>query len=71
MESKGDKRQKLQRMLRSIAQESETLRLLRESTEQLREQFNLSDEEIEALKGAEITVSLRSVTFTTGTTFTA
>ena len=58
-----------------MAEESEPLRLLRTDPEALAQRYRLSREDLEALKLADVLIAVRplrrSVTFETGSTFTA
>jgi hypothetical protein len=63
----------IKKLLKAIVDDSETLRLLKTSPEKLAAKTGLSKEDIEALKGAEIIVSMmrKEYTFTAGLTITA
>ena len=45
---------KIRELLKAIAQESEVLQLLKDDPQQLKERFNLTDEELNALKNSEM-----------------
>jgi hypothetical protein len=60
-------------LLKSIVEDSETLKLLKSSPEKLATKTGLSKADVEALKGAEIVIKLsrRNIIFETGMTITA
>ena len=65
----------LRRVLQAVAEESEGLRLLKADPEALAERYRLNQNELDALKQADVLVAIRprqrEVTFETGSTFTA
>lgn len=66
----------LRRVLQAVAKESESLRLLKSDPEALAERYRLNPDELDALKLADVLVSVRplrrrEITFETGSTFTA
>jgi hypothetical protein len=63
----------LREVLRAIADDSKTLRQLREDPDQLAKRFDLDDRVRKALKDVDVIIAMRprAVTFETGSTFTA
>lgn len=60
----------VKRILQAIADESDTLRQLRDSPDELGQKMGLSDDEVAALKKADIIIAARpkEITFITGST---
>jgi hypothetical protein len=74
------KNSKMKEILKAVASESETLKLLKSSPEKLVKRFQLTEAELNALQSADMLVNIggrnpliatTTITFTTGSTITA
>jgi hypothetical protein len=58
------KRDNIKKLLKGVASDSETLRLLKDDPEGLAKKYGLSEDEVKALKKAKVLIALRPTTYT-------
>jgi len=66
-------REKIRRVIQSVANEAETLKQLQDSPESLKERFHLTDAELDALRSGRLHIGIArmEVTFVNDMTITA